>query len=232
MNSMNRICFAMIGSQKCGTSTVLAALRSHPQIWMDDHDLFPHGSVPGGDTDLCRRRVLAGSGGKPIVGSMFPTFAASDTGSAHRACFGAELKLLMTVRDPVKRAISNYWMEVNRNWETGAMNALRDPGRGYLRRGLYHVHLTQFLKHYPRESLLIVRLEDMAQRLESTIAEMVAWIGADPFHDGVVHSRRRVGTYHGDPPPELVEFLAEHYAEPNRRLHDDFGIRIDDWTTP
>ena len=229
---MDRICFAMIGSQKCGTSTVLSALRSHPQVWMDDHDLFPDGNVPGGDTDRCRQIVMALSGDKPIVGTMFPEFAANDTGAALRACFGADLKLLMTVRDPVKRAISNYWMEVNRNWENIDMNALRDLSRGYLSRGHYHLHLTQFLKHYPRESLLIVRLEDMAEQLESTLAEMAQWIGADPFPDGVMHSRCRVGTYRADPPPELVDFLAQHYAESNRRLHEDFGIQIDDWTTP
>ena len=220
----------MIGSQKCGTSTVLAAFRGHPQIWMDDHNLFPAGAVPGGDVARCRQTVLAEAGDKPIVGTMFPEFAANDIGAALSACFGTDLKILMTVRDPVRRAISNYWMAVNSNAESGDMNVLRDPSGGYLHRGNYHLHLTQFLKHYPRDSLLIVRLEDLDQGLEPTLSEMAQWIGADPFHEDAVHSRRRVGTYHGDPPKGLVDFLAQHYAESNRRLHEAFGVQIDDWT--
>ncbi len=229
---MHRIRFAMIGTQKCGTSTTLTAFRGHPQVFMDDVELF-HDKIPEGNLQRFQDRLLAKAGPKPIVGPMHPDFVFFRSGAPMKACFGPDLKLIMTVRDPVKRAISNYWMEMNRDYfeKLPMPTALQDPTRNYLRRGHYHRQLIQFMKHFPREQLLIVRLEDMAEDTNAVLNTMLRWIGADPFAHRQEHVRQRIGHYQSEPPASVISYLAEHYAESNQQLHDEFGVKIDDWTS-
>ncbi len=228
---MSRICFAMIGTQKCGTSTTLGAFREHPQIYMDDVELF-HSGIPRGGRQRLRDELLAKAQDKVIVGPMHPDFSFFRRGKQMQVCFGSELKLLMTVRDPVKRAISNYWMEVQRNTSLKytMFQALTNPDHHFVRRGHYHRDLVQFLTHFPRDQLLITRLEDMAEDTAGILNRMARWIGADPFLPDQEHERVRVGHYASEPPDGVVSYLAEHYAESNRLLHEDFGVRVDDWT--
>ena len=227
----------MIGSQKCGTSTTLTAFRNHPHVYMDDSELFQE-HIPEGDLQRFRDPLLTKAAGKPIVGPMFPTFASKGSALPLKACFGPNLQLLMTVRDPVKRAISNYWMEVERNHEVRDIaTAILDHDSAleedfdYLKRGHYHRDIGRFLEHFPRKQLLITRLEDMAANTSAVLNTMVCWIGADPFPPDQDHARQRVGHYGNVTPSGVTSFLAEHYAESNRLLHEEYGVQIDDWTS-
>lgn len=229
---MNPIRFAMIGSQKSGTSTCLTAFRSHPQVFMDDAMIFTDGNVHRNPQHF-RDDLLAKAYGKPIVGPMHPDLAFCGSGARIRACFGPDLKLLMIVRDPVRRAISNYWMEIGRDYfeKRPISVALRDVDHNFVKRGHYHRYLVAFLEHFARDQLLIVRLEDLAQDPSGVLNQMLGWIGADPFPAGAHHKHERIGHYGAQTPDDVTAFLAEHYAVSNRELHDDFGVQIDDWTS-
>ena len=34
-----------------------------------------------------------------------------------------------------------------------------------------------------------------------------------------------------DTPQDVIDWLTHHYKEWNQRLHEDFGIRVDDWSS-
>jgi hypothetical protein len=99
----------------------------------------------------------------------------------------------------------------------------------YLARGRYAEQLERWFAVFPREQLLVVASDDLASKPAETYAEILGFLGAPP-HSLESYPRVYEQRY-AELPAETRQRLAEHFAEPNRRLYEllgrDFG-----WTAP
>lgn len=86
----------------------------------------------------------------------------------------------------------------------------------YVARGLYAEQLERWHAAFPREQLLVLLNEELAERPAETYARVLEFLGAPPLE--LAAYPRVFDRNYADMRPETRERLAERYAEPNRRL--------------
>lgn len=144
-------------------------------------------------------------------------------------------RLILMLRDPVKRAISHYSHRLNRGLEprTAREALISDEGwrpgtaNGYKRRGLYAEQIESFLRYYPRDQLLVVKSEDFFADPGKIfeIVQLFIGVSAIPVAEGL--QPKNVSRTRPEVPPEVVQHLTDYYDGPNRQLQallPDFSL--------
>jgi Sulfotransferase domain len=88
-------------------------------------------------------------------------------------------------------------------------------------RGLYAKHLSRFFRYFPREQILVLRIEDVKAQADGVARKFFEFVGVNPvagLTEGLigVNSAR----IEKDPPldPVIRTQLVQRYQEPNRQL--------------
>jgi hypothetical protein len=92
-----------------------------------------------------------------------------------------EAKLLYVVRDPFERIVSHWIHDVAEGRERRDLaTCLTDlEGNGYVAASRYFAQLERFLAAYPRERLLVLRLDDLERARVQTLARVFGFLGVD-----------------------------------------------------
>ena len=160
-----------------------------------------------------------------------------------------EAKILIPLRNPVDRSYSQYQNMVRNEWEHLSFEAAlqaepertrqriraveQDPEhrdqsfmiQAYVARGHYGEQVGRWLKHFPKENVLVLRSEDMFENAQGFYARMLDFLGLQPRTKTDLAPQN---TADYEPIPEHVrKRLAEYYEPHNRALYEligrDFG---------
>ena len=237
--------FMIVGAQKCGTTALAHFLAQHPDIGMsrpkephlfDAPEFLPDDCTPrqlderyAGNFAHCRDVALRGEA-TPIYLYL------PDVAPALKR-YNPNLKLIVLIRDPVARAISNYRMQKSRSrehlpfWlallsepfrllrEQDAL-AARSPSRehSYRGRGLYSLQLRNLYRYFPRDQVLIHRSEALMYDHDAVLREVFTFLGVRP---GVAIQPRTVFPSGGGPShPLSSRLLRLSYLAESRRLRN------------
>jgi Sulfotransferase domain len=237
--------FLILGAQKAGTTALYAYLRWHPGItgpaWKEVSYFDRH----------YRRGVRWYRGhfrlrpGERLVGEASPGYLFHPLAPQRVRATVPDAKLIALLRDPVDRALSHYHHEVALGREPltfeEAIEAEPERTRGkeerltrepgyfshawwdytYLARGRYAEQLERWLAVFPREQLLIVASDELAVEPGETYARVLEFLDA-PAHALGSYPRVYEQSY-AEMRPDTRRRLAEHFAEPNRRLYELLG---------
>ncbi|WP_130470558.1 sulfotransferase family protein [Candidatus Magnetaquicoccus inordinatus] len=146
-----------------------------------------------------------------------------------------DVRLIFLLRNPVERAYSNYgWSRKNGMENEGFMQALlleeqREAElpaalryarpHAYFSRGLYADLLAPFFALFPREQILIVRTEEIAQHPTLVAEKLHRFLGIEVRAQDALGLAPINQLPPGEPLPEDARsWMLERYAEPNRRL--------------
>ena len=119
--------------------------------------------MAGGELAQGRGVVAAQFRSAPVRGEASPGYTSPSFPSAAermaRVVPGA--RLVYAVRDPIERAVSQYF----HHWAEGTERrpieeALLDPASQYLERSRYHARLEPYLSRFPRKRIFICAQED------------------------------------------------------------------------
>lgn len=110
------------GVQKCATTSMHAILRSHPQCHMSDQKELNFFTARWNDWSLSEygRRCFSddGNGDLKVLGESSTTYFSTPEAAARiREVLGADVRVLILLRNPVDRAISAYWHMFKRSAE-------------------------------------------------------------------------------------------------------------------
>jgi hypothetical protein len=243
--------FLVVGAQKGGTTALWEYLRRHPGIagpsWKEVSFFDRHWARgPAwyrGNFPLRRGR---------LVGEASPSYLFHPLAPARARALVPEARLVAILRDPVDRAYSHYQHEVDFGREplsfeeaieqeearlAGEVERLLADARyfsrawwdhTYLARGRYAEQLERWYDVFPREQLLVLANEELAERPAETYGRVLAFLGAPPYE---LDAYPRVFDRDYAPiRPETRDRLAAHFAEPNRRLYELLGRDLG-WTT-
>jgi hypothetical protein len=180
----------LVGTTKGGTSTLYQWLRQHPDIALSrrkelhfwcrcpDPELRAASTL---DEYLAHFQTAA-----PIVGEASPCYLYyADVASRLRTEF-PDLRILVSLRDPVERFWSHYLMNeiyrptgaapeeiVERNVREGTTNALDDLlGMGY-----YAQQLEHFQSAFGRSRIHVTFLEQIAAAPDATLSGILSFLG-------------------------------------------------------
>lgn len=226
----------IIGAMKCGTTSLNAWLRHHPQV------LYPcrkelHYFDQHADRSVGWYRShfpLRGHLLKPAVGlctiEATPAYIYRPEVPERMHALLPEARLIAILRNPVRRAISHYdhrhrHGREQRSLEEALMapHGLDDQGHAvptnlYKHRGHYAEQLARVLRCYPREQLLVLRSEDLFEEPDSVYRRVLEFLRIDATHELADRKPRNVSRQKHEVPLQVIEHLEAYFREPNAAL--------------
>ncbi len=243
--------FFIIGAQRCSTTYLYHMLAAHPQIEMAQPVRpEPKFFLREDFAQLTPQDYLAAhfdEAQKPLLrGEKSTTYIEREEAAQRIAAWYPDAAIVISLRDPIARAVSNYRFSRDNGLETAPLDeafyneAVRsqqyDRARfstspfAYLQRGRYMDYIEVYLRYFPREQVHIFLAEEYVGQLAGVQAIYRA-LGADSaFVPPNYAQRYNASAGERDPlPPKLVAYLQDYYAESNARLAAFLGHDLRCW---
>ncbi|MFC6152716.1 sulfotransferase domain-containing protein [Nocardioides yefusunii] len=201
-----------------------------------------------------RERIERRLGYAPVGGEASPYYLWDPRIAGKVAAQYPGVKALVLLRDPVERAWSHYQERTQNGVEPlGFAEALAaEPARlegeidrmladptyhstshdwySYRSRGIYLPQLQNWLTHFHRDQVLVLRSEDMYGDVQGVFDQVSEFLGLDRV---TLPTTRTFNASHrkSSVPEPVRSELAEFYAPHNLALEDFLGFDLD-WTSP
>lgn len=237
----------LIGAKRSGSTSLHNYLLQHPQV----APLFPRAAHVKGAHYFDRNATKALSwyrsfgqidrpGRRKITVDGSPYYFIHPSAPYQAAATLPEAKVVVLLREPATRALSQYWDEVKLGRESlsfaDALEAeperlqgeveriLAEPGyyseaHEHLSYGLwgrYAEHLERWFEAFGRDRVMVVRSEDMFADPGTIFGQVTDFLGIDPA-EPPAYSQFNSATRHDDLEPVLAS-LRGGFAEPNKQL--------------
>jgi hypothetical protein len=239
--------FVILGAAKSGTTSLFGALKRHPDVCLPRVKEINYFSAyfekgPGWYRRQFPLRWKAVNA-SAVTGDASPAYLGVPECAARiHAHFGADIRLVAILRDPVERAWSHYWHRRRLGAEplsfveaiaretarleaiaAGEQVARRGGIAGwdwYLGGGNYAALLGRYLKHFPPSALHVMFNEELGADPASELDGLAAFLGLRP---GLMELPRLNAGVYPPMPAEQRRQLAAHFAAPNAALAELLG---------
>ncbi len=174
--------FLGIGALKAGTTYLDAMLRSHPEtcmpVGLKEVEFFNRHYDRGPGWYEQKFRGCAGG----VRGEVSPQYLFDARAAARIAALLPAARLIVTVRDPVQRAFSQYKHWVQETAYQGSFDTFLADHPGAVERGRYFALLAPYLECFPPDQVMIVVFDDLVHQPVPTMQEVYGFVGVDPRH--------------------------------------------------
>ncbi len=173
--------FAIIGAQKCGTTSLAAQLAEHPDIcFCEIKEPGYFHQVEDWQAGLEAYHRLYAPEADQICGeaSTMYTFLPEWQGTHSRLfAYNPNLKLVYVMRQPVERVISNYSHDLVRGFVKAPPETAVFADPTYINRSRYAVQMRPYLELFPRENVLLLVFEEYIANQSQTLRQIAAFLG-------------------------------------------------------
>jgi hypothetical protein len=182
--------FFVVGAMKCGTGSLRAVLRQHPQVGM-----------PAGELRFFNNRTRFRKGLEwylphfaeyqtaPLIGEKSPSYGPSYVAPERIKEYNPNAKMLWILRAPVARAVSHYRhsqrrqegaaLPIDHEIESKRYLGREDYPSSYIFRSRYDAHIQRFLEFFPAENMLILVLEEVGREPRKWLGEVYKFLGIE-----------------------------------------------------
>jgi hypothetical protein len=175
-----------IGAQKCASTWLHRILAEHPQVTVPEIKEVDFFSYHFDHGYQWYEQCFGNGAPRTARGEISPSYFADPSVPGRVARYLPGVKILLSLRDPVERALSNHRHEVrvghltgpDLSFETGLKN---NPM--YVEQSLYATHLKRWLQHFNLADILIVLMDDIEAAPLAVCANVYRFVGVD---DGFV----------------------------------------------
>ncbi|HSE56174.1 MAG TPA: sulfotransferase [Nocardioidaceae bacterium] len=231
--------FLVIGGQRCGTTYLHTMLEAHPDICMarparPEPKVFLDAEASARGLEWYRRTYFAHASGESRWGEKSTSYIESAEAATRAAGVLGDADILVLLRDPVLRAVSNWRFSTDNGFETRPLTEaletnLReartwDAGAtsvspfAYLERGRFAAYLEPWLAAFPGR----VRLHFLAEIVtdEKALAQVYDGLGVDPDFrpESLGAPVNQSEEPAPDLDPDLVRRVRAYFADSDRRL--------------
>jgi hypothetical protein len=241
--------FVIVGAQRCGTTYLYRLLDEHPEIEMAkplrpepkfflDEERYPLG-LPYYESQFFSQPDTR------VRGEKGTSYIESEIAAQRIKATLPEATVLVVLRDPVHRAISNYRFSLENGVEdlplAQAMRAATDERPwdrarfsvspyDYLARGRYADYIERLARNVTPEQIHVILFEDLVVDA-SVIAGLYETLGVDASFEPTGLGAVVNASEGGEPlDVELETWLRDYFREPNQRLEAIIGRRLP-WPT-
>jgi hypothetical protein len=230
----------ILGAMKAGTSSLHHCLTQHPGVIAPLRKEVHYFDVHYEEGERWYRAHFGRVGEPGLNLDSSPYYLAHPLAPQRAHALVPDARLIVLLRDPVRRAYSQYWHERDKRRETLSFEEAiaAEPARlgddeqrlargeirhsrahqhfGYLARGRYAEQLERWWQVYPRDRMLVLRFEDLARDPLEVLGRTLDYLGL-PRIEHVRLEARNTRKY---PPmdPATAERLREYFAPYEARL--------------
>lgn len=248
--------FLIIGAQKSGTSSLHRWLAQHQNLQgasRKEIHFFDGGLEPEVDsyalgvewylTQLPKKRPHC------LTFESTPLYLFNPLAAQRIGQLLPNAKLIVLLRNPIERAISQYFhnnrpgrgrhgemslFEVLRNEEALLAEAWKTQNfkhpnfiHGSLKaRGRYAEQLRRYLGIFPQENILIIQSESLFQFPTEILNTVLDFLELPPFQHPIDLRPINVGNNRAAVGCEVISYLKSYFSQPNEDLFDILGRRF------
>jgi hypothetical protein len=193
--------FIIGGAMKCGTSTLHQMLADLPDVFIPEPEIYffsiddieqhpeffvgSQGEWHDRDFDANRaeyldwyRSFFAAAPAGAIIGEDSTSYLHSRRCAARIRALLPDVRLIFLLRDPAARTYSHYWHLVRTGRATEDFEGtLRHAPGTLVQRSHYREQLTAYVDVFPADQLKVVLFEDLVQRPDDVLREVIGFIG-------------------------------------------------------
>ncbi len=190
------------GAQKAGTTSLLNYLGEHSKI-----DIHPQKEMTYfysldefklGESHITNNYKI-NSNPENISLAKHAAMSRSNEALTRLREHNSNCKIIFCTRDPIKRAFSSYLMEkrsgsIEESFDEVIDKAFKLEKKHWyfnvlVELGCYDEHIKRILKHFPKNQLMIIRLEDLHLNVKGTVNTIIEWIGLEALETGLNNSK-------------------------------------------
>jgi len=199
--------FFIVGAAKCGTTSLWAHLKKHPQVFFPEmkepHFFMTRGPRPE-NAHKFEHLHCVGNQQKylglyeqaesyPAIGDASITYLWDENAPKKIHEVAPHARIVIMLRDPVVRAHSHYLMNLRLGAESLSTfaEALRADlatedngfwgGRLYVGLGLYYEQVRRYIETFGSDQVLILLFDDLTRQPKETLARVTQHLGIDPL---------------------------------------------------
>lgn len=245
--------FLIAGAQRSGTTLLYSLLGQHPEIYLAK-PIKPEPKFFCTDSEYNKgREYYLDKYFKDVVESDYKVFGEKSTSyMTHnetplriKSLF-PNIKLIFILRNPIERAISNYWfseqnkLEVNtfeyaiKNEENRIkqfpMEQFSDHPFAYLRRGKYIDYLKIYLKYFYLSQIHIVIHDELVNNTNNVMNDLYSFLGvkeieiANVTKNKVNSVERKEDVLTKDLKEYLLNYFNSSIEELEKVIHKDLSV--------
>ncbi|MEJ6394256.1 sulfotransferase [Gymnodinialimonas sp. 2305UL16-5] len=194
--------FIIGGAPKCGTTSLHQILDRHPDVWMarneiyffDADDPIAHGDFLGMDgPDLDWRDPaapevqswyearFADAPPGAMLGEDTTTYLMSDVAAFRIKASNPKTKVIFMLRDPVKRAFSQYWHLLRSGRTSLSLEEALSAEHSIILGSTYAPRLRQFRDALGPDNVHVVLFEAFNANRQAAIDEVTGFLGLSPM---------------------------------------------------
>ncbi len=235
--------FLIIGVQKGGTTSLYGYLTEHPQIispLKKEMDFWSWKFNQSINWYLAHFPVIP-EGKKFLTGEASPSYFNHPDAARRIYQFFPKIKLIILLRNPVDRAISQYYTWRRFNWENRSLEEaiesdldklIKAPEKvnywmgeqNYLAKGVYVEFLKEWMSFFPREQFLILKSEDFYVNPEASLQQVLKFLYL-PEYELLEYKNYNPGQY-SEIDSSMRRILSNFFRVHNQRLEEYLGMRF------
>lgn len=246
---VDQVNFIVAGVQKAGTTAIHDFLAQHPHIallrdqalhFFDKEEHFSSSRTGPFDPDY---RILLGNFDPGwrwrVAGEVTADYLYYPRALERIARYNPKMKLIISLRNPVGRAFSQWNMRraksqeplefldaLKRDQEIGVWKGPR--GNAYLARSFYAPQLEQVFKLFPRDQVSILKYEDFRADPFPVLDRIFDFLGVRKV-SRLKNKERNVGSYSRKITPSEREYAAGIFDEDITKVEALLGWDCSDW---
>jgi hypothetical protein len=185
----------IVGAQKSGTTSLHAALASHPDIFMSDpkepaffipakwrpRDVYGTAST---DEEYLQiyLNLFRDAGNCRYIGeasTAYTTLPRYEPSAAAIHAFAPDARILYIMRDPIERTISHYWWNCQHETETRPPLRAVAENPDYCSFSYYALQIRPYLEHFSRDRVWCLTTEGFSTNAAEELVRLYGWLDLD-----------------------------------------------------
>jgi len=241
--------FFIIGAQRSGSTYLYKALDEHPEIcmakpmWPEPKFFLINNQYSKGIT-YYEKQYFNNCFNVKTYGEKSTSYYEYKFVAKRIKDYYPNSKIIFILRNPIYRALSNYYFSVNNGLETRSLRNVfieRLPAPeiqkdisvspfNYLERGIYLPFIKNYLNYFSRENIKVLIMEKTLGRI-TEIGKIYSFLDVDSsFNPSCIHEKINSNNIDlSQVEEDIVNKLKKYFYQYNKLLGDFLDINLDIW---
>ena len=186
----NPVNFFMVGGEKCGTTWFYFRLDKHPEVFLPSaKEIGYFNSLSSNhvvnrsyeeQSDETYLKNFDGFNREKICGEIMPMYLCDKDAPRRIHQFAPNSKILISLRNPVDRAYSHYWMAMGKEMEHRSFQEVfESEDARMILRGLYGQQVKQYHELFGKENVHVIFYEEFFKDPQANLNPVCNFLGID-----------------------------------------------------
>jgi len=201
--------FIIIGSAKAGTTSLYKYLGQHPDIFMS---AIKETNFFATDDPLIKKErpsfpfpvktieeyqaLFSGVTSETAIGEASPIYFESPLAAQNIHSKIPQVKLILSLRNPVQRAFSGYLMHALYGNNIGPVTIESfDPEQRYVQAGLYSEGVDRYLKQFGSAQLKVLLFEELIKNTSSVLSDIFQFLNISSSFEVNTTEKHNIASY-------------------------------------